>query len=348
VTFFGWQYNLSLTVWDGAGHSATASLVVLVNDTEAPVSAFQVLNSAGTPVKGSAIVAGTNLSAKVLFNGANASDPHNGSVVKYYWLVTNSKNTTVHIGLNTTTVKPYPSVWLAAATNAYTVNLTVWDKNGNKGYTTQSLTVSQNTTTSPIMAATNLTGPSTLTDGTSYTFWVNITVGGGAKSVATNVSVAFYLLSPSGGGSRNNIGGAPASVKFYNYVSGVVNTTPFATGLISSLAYNTTVRAEITWNPGITGSFTLYANVTAQNEFSGDYASGPNVKTMAVTINPNPTTQLLEYVAIAVVVVVVIALLILFYRRRTGRAGTKSGTARSGLERSKRAADDEDDEDEDK
>jgi len=298
-------------------------------------------------------VAGSNLSAKVQLNGANATDPHNGSIVKYYWLVTNSKNSSVHVGQNFTSVKQsgaYPSVWLAAATNAYTVNLTVWDKNGNQGYTTQSLTVSQNTSTSPIMAANNLTGPTSLSDGTKYTYWVNVTVGGGSKAVAVNITVAFYLLSPSGSGSRTYIGGSPGNVEFYNYTSpGVVNSVPFATGLIPSLAWNKTVRAVITWNPGITGSFNLYANVTAQNEFSGDVSSGPGVsKPLAISISPNPTTQLLEYVAIAVAVVVVLVLIILYYRRRSGKGAARTGgTGRAGLERPKRPSGDEDEEDED-
>jgi len=355
VPFFGWQYNLTLTVWDGAGHFAKASLAILVNDTQKPTSAFQVLNAAGTPVKGSGVVAGTNLSAKVQLNGANATDPHNGSIVRYWWFVTNSGNASFRKTFNQTTVKPYPVVWLPASTSSYKVNLTVWDKNNNSGYATQSLTVSQNTTTSPIMAATNLTGPTSLTDGTTYTFWVNITVGGGTKAVATNISVAFYLLPPSGSGSRNYIGGSnppglSSSVKFYTYTSpGVVNSTSFATGLIPSLAWNKTVRAVITWNPSITGNFDLYANVTASNEFAGDYVNGPNVaKPLAITIGPNPTTQLLEYVAIAAAVVVVLFLIIVYYRRRTGKSGAKAGPSRSGLERSKRPADEEDDEDEDK
>ena len=349
VAFFGWQYNLSLTAWDGTGHSAKSTLIILVNDTEKPTPAFQVLNSAGAAVSGKGVVAGKNLTAKVQLSGANATDPHNGSIVRYYWLVTNSQNTSVHQGFNVTKVKPYPSVWLSAFTTAYTFNLTVWDRNGNSGYTKQSFLVSQNTTTSPIMAATNLTGPSTLTDGSSSTFWVNITVGGGTKAVAYNISVAFYLLSSSGGGSRNYIGGSPGSVSFYNYTSkGVVNSAAFATGLIPSLPYNTTVRAVVSWNPSITGSYTLYANATASNEFAGDYQNGPQVKTMSISINPNPTTQLLEYVAIAVAVVVVLALIIIYYRRRSGKGGTKAGSARSGLERNKRSADDEDDEDEDK
>jgi hypothetical protein len=349
VPFKGWQYNLTLTVWSGTGQSNKTTLVLLVNDTQKPIAAFQVLTSGGKSVTGSGVVAGANLSANVLLNGANASDPHNGSVVSYYWLVTNSQNTSFHQGKNATSVKPYPSFWMPASTTAYTINLTVQDGNGNSGYTTQSLTVSQNTTTSPIMAATNLTGPSSLTDGSSATYWVNITVGGGSKAVGEDVSVAFYLLSPSGGGSRNYIGGSPASVTFYNYTSpGIVNTVSFATGSIASLAYNTTVRAVITWTPSTTGNYVLYANVTASNEFSGDYKNGPNVATMSVSIGPNPTTQLLEYVAIAVAVVVVILLLILYYRRRTGKSGAKGGSGRSGLERQKRPAAEEDDEDEDK
>ena len=349
VPFFGWQYNLTLTVWDGAGHSAKASLVILVNDTEKPVAAFQVLNSAGTAVKGNGIVAGTNLSAKVLLNGANSTDPHNGSVVNFYWLVTNSKNSSFRWAFNQTTVKPYPAVWLSAASNAYTINLTVRDRNGNTGYTTQSLTVSQNTTTSPIMAVDltpgNYSIPTSYNAGTSYTLWVNVTVGGGSKAVAQNIQVAFYIVSASGG-SKISIGNAPGAVKFFNYTSGVVNSAPWAVGSISSLAYNKTVRAEITWTPGTTGTFTLYMNATASNEFAGDYPTGPQLKSLSISIKPNPTTQLLEYVAIAVAVVVVIALLILYYRRRTGKGGAKAGPGRSGLERSKRQADeDEDDED---
>ena len=348
VPFKGWQYNLTLTVWSGTGQTAKTALVILVNDTESPTAAFQVLTPGGKVVTGSGVVAGTNLSANVLFNGANATDPHNGSIVKYYWLVTNSQNASFHQGVNVTSVKPYPSFWIPASTTPYTVNLTVWDLNQNHGYTTQSLTVSQNTTTSPIMAATNLTGPSSITDGSSVTYWVNVTVGGGSKAVGDDVSVAFYLLSPSGGGSRNYIGGSPGTVKFYNYTSaGVVNSVSFATGSIASLAYNTTVRAVVTWTPAITGNYVLYANVTASNEFSGNYKNGPNVATMSISIGPNPTTQLLEYVAIGVAVVVVVLLLILYYRRRTGKGGAKAGTPKSGLERSKRPAD-EDDEDDDK
>jgi hypothetical protein len=105
------------------------------------------------------------------------------------------------------------------------------------------------------------------------------------------------------------------------------------------------VRAEITWNPSITGTYSLYANVTASNEFVGDYSGSLNVHITSISIGPNPTTQLLEYVAIAAAVIVVLALIVIYYRRRTGKGGAKAGTGRSGLERPKRPADEEDDED---
>jgi hypothetical protein len=348
VPFKGWQYNLTLTVWSGTGQSASTTLVVLVSDTEKPVPAFQVLNAAGKAVSGTGVIAGSNASALVQLNGANATDPHNGSLVRYYWLITNSGDSSIHQGNNTTSVKPYPKFWLSAQTQAYTVNLTVWDLNSNKAWTTQSLTVSVNTTTTPVMGAYNGTGPSKLTDGTSYTFSVNVTVGGGTKSVATYIQVSWYITTP-GGTNRIPIAGSPASVKFYNYTSpGVANPVPFATGSVASLAYNKTVLAVISWTPVVTGNYQLYANITASNEFAGDYRAGTNVWPYAtITISPNPTTQLLEYVAIAVAVVVVLLLIIFYYRRRSGRGGAAKRPGRAGLERGgKRADEDEESEDE--
>jgi hypothetical protein len=342
VYFKGWQYNLTLTAWDGTGQSGTASLIVLVNDTQKPVSSFQVLDAAGKSVGGSSVVTGSNLTAKLQLNGANATDPNNGSLTKYYWLITNPGNTTVHSGFNQTTVKPYPTVWLSPQSKAYTVNLTVWDLNGNRGWATQSVAVTVNSTTAVIMAANNLTGPTSVNSGQSYTYWVNITAGGGSRSVAANVQVSFYLTTPSGT-SRSYIAGTPGSVVFYNYVSGVVNSTPLATGIVNSMPYNTTLRAVITWSPVKTGNFVLYANVTASNEYVGN--SGNGVISQSITVNPNPTTQLLEYVAIVVAVIVVIVAIYFLYRRRTGRTTAPKTTGRSGISRSKPSTDDDDDDD---
>ncbi|MGD0249482.1 MAG: DUF1416 domain-containing protein [Thermoplasmata archaeon] len=346
VAFKGWQYNLTLTVWSATGQSASQTLVVLVNDTEKPVSAFQLLNPAGKVVSGTGIIAGANASARVQLNGGNASDPHNGTVSRYYWLVTNSADSSVHMGVNTTSVKPYPSMWLYANTTAYTVNLTVWDQNGNSGYATQTLTVSVNSSTTPIMAANNLTGPTSLTAGTSYTYWVNVTTGGGSKSVAQDVRVQFYT-SPSGSTSKNPIAGSPGSVKFYNYTSpGVPNSVSFATGTVPTLAYNTTVRATVSWTPVITGNYVLYANVTATNQFSGN-SNLPSVTSVAITVSPSSSSQYLEYAAVAVVVVVIILVLVFWVRRR-GRTTTSKPSSRRGLERGgKRSDDDHEDDDKD-
>jgi hypothetical protein len=347
VPFKGWQYNLTLTVWSGSGQTNSTTLVILVNDTEKPVPAFQILTTSGKTVSGSGVVAGSNASAQVQLNAANASDPHNGSLVKYYWHIYNTGNTSFQWGDNVTSVKPYPKPWLPAQTSAYTVNLTVWDLNGNTGWTNQSLTVSVNGNTTPIMGAYNITGPSKLTQGSSSTFWVNVTVGGGKQSVAVIVQVRWYITTP-GGTAQTTIAGTPSSVKFYNYTSpGVPNSSPFATGTVASLAYNTTVRAVITWTPAVTGNYQLYANITAKNEFYGDYSSGTNVESTPITVSPNPTTQLLEYVAIGVAVVVVILLIVLYYRRRSGRGGTSKSTGRAGLERgAKRPSEDEEEEEE--
>ena len=211
-----------------------------------------------------------------------------------------------------------------------------------------SLSVSPNATTNPILSATNLTGPTSLTDGSTYSFWVNVTVGGGVKAVATTIVVQFYLLSSTGTGSKTYLAGSPSSVEFYNYTSkGVVNATAYSKGSYASLAYNRTVRAEITWDPGVTGNFILYANATAANEYAGDYGTA-NIASLSITVKANPTTELIEYGLIALAVVVVIAVLILWYRRGKSprrAAASKGSTGKGGLERGPKKGDADDGDD---
>ena len=155
----------------------------------------------------------------------------------------------------------------------------------------------------------------------------------------------FYLLGASGTGSKTYLSGSPGSVKFYNFTSkGVTGSTPNYTGLFPSLAFNKTVRAVITWSPSATGNFILYANATATNEFSGDLGTS-NIASLAISVHPNPTTQLLEYGGIAAAVVLVIVGLIWWYRRRPSRRGGGTGkpsTGRGGLEHGPKKAEDED------
>ena len=342
IPFLGWQYWINLTVFDGAGFSSSVSVIVLVNDTQKPVAAFSMLNSVGHYLpSGGTVVEAANYTAQIGLNGANATDPNNGSVVTYLWNITNPGNSTFHFTNITQTALPpsykFPgriSVWLAPQSTTYTINLTVTDRAGNTAWTTQTLSVAANTSTRPIMAANNLTGPTSVTAGSSVTYWVNVTTGGGSKAVGLNLTVSFYLLSPSGTGSRNVII-SPSQVDWYNYTSpGVVSPTVAYVGTYPSLAYNKTVRAEITWTPGPVGNWNLYANVSAENEYAPNYVHGPQTAVLPISVNQNPTTVYLEYGIIAAVAVVVIALLVILYRRRRGRAHPTTG--RSGLERGSR------------
>ncbi len=351
VPFLGWQYTVTLTVWDAAGFQSTTTLNLLVRDTQRPIASFQLLNSNGGVITGSGVVEGTNQTAMVQFNARNSTDPNNGTVVRYVWNVTNNQSGYARrLPLQSSTpsylpaATPYPRLWLAPSVRPYNVNLTITDRAGNVAYTTGTVTVSVNSVTRPIMKASNLTGPGTLTAGSSYTYWVNVTTGGGTQAVAQNVTVNWYTLAPNGGGSPSYIV-SNHSVQFYNYTSpGVPNSAPFATGT-TTLTYNQTIRALIHWTPSTSGNFVLYANVTASNEFAGSYPSGPQITQKSITVNPNPLTLALEYGAIAAVAIVVIVLLIIFYRRRVSRGTTKPSSSRSGLIRGKRPAD-EDDEDE--
>ncbi|MCI4320401.1 MAG: PKD domain-containing protein [Thermoplasmata archaeon] len=349
-TFNGWQYNLTLTVWDGQGHSATAQLIIFVRDTEKPVAVAGVLDSSARAT--TSLVEAANGTAAVQLTGTNSSDPHNGSIVTYNWTITDKSNSSVKLTyLQTAKASAYTypgklGVWLAPQTKPYSVNLTVTDRAGNSNYNVASLTVGINTSTRPVLSVANLTGASTLTAGTSYTYWVNVTNTLGTNSTAQGVQVRFYLLSTGGSGTPIGIGNSPASVSFWNYSSpGVLNSTPQGTGT-TSLKFNHTVQAKVSWTPSRTGTWDLYVNATASNEFPGSY--GANVAHVQITLNPNPTTQYEEYGAILGAVILVIIAIVVFYRRRSRGSGGKSSSGRSGLLRGSSKKDDKDkDEDDD-
>ncbi|HEY6238790.1 MAG TPA: hypothetical protein VIZ68_06365, partial [Thermoplasmata archaeon] len=182
------------------------------------------------------------------------------------------------------------------------------------------------------------------------TIWVNVTNTLGRNSTAQNLQVRFYLLSPSGSGAGSNIGGSPDSVQFYEYTS---NTTVAASALPQpiSLAFNHTLRAQISWSPGQVGGFDLWANATASNEFVSDYRNGANQAHVSVTLNQNPIVLYEEIGAVVLIAVVLIIVAVLLYRRRMSGGSTKTTTkststssGKGGLERPKdRKADDDDD-----
>ena len=99
----------------------------------------------------------------------------------------------------------------------------------------------------------------------------------------------------------------------------------------AGLAQNKTIRAQITWTPGLSGNFVLYANVTASNEYVPNYHGGSNLAALSVALHPNPTTQYLEYGGIAAALNLEVVFLI--WRTRRPRRGTANPSGKAGLER---------------
>ncbi|HKV90392.1 MAG TPA: PKD domain-containing protein [Thermoplasmata archaeon] len=350
VKFTGWQYNLSLAIWDAAGHKATDKLSVLVRDTEKPTPVATVLNAAGKSVGASGVVEAANHTAYVQLSATNSTDPHNGSLIWFNWSITNKGNTSANRTLNIPapspgTVPANRPVWLAPQTKPYTINLTVTDRAGNKAWAIVTLTDTVNTSTRPVLSVGNLTAPTSMTDGTSYTIWANVTNTIGKSSNATDVAALFYLLPSSGSGTPIAIAGSPSSVKWYGYTNGTVNSTLAGTGTIT-IPYNHTFRAVIQWTPVRSGTWALWVNATAANEFPGNYVSGVNQAHVAITLKPNPLSQVELYGGIAAVAIILIVAIALWFRRRGAAPSTKS-SGKSGLERGTAKKDkDEDDDDE--
>ncbi len=355
LTGFGWVYNLTQTVYTVIGTTSKATLEILVLDTQPPVPVITLQTLSGKTITGGSVTEGPNRYINIRLIGNASKDYGNGSIVTYKWFISNTGNSSFVNRTNQTNYSAkypsgkFPIQKLYPKSTDYQIRLTVTDKNGNKANTTTSLDVAINTSSRPVMEVDNLTGPSTVNAGTGYTFWANVTPTGGTKAaIANDVTVSFYLLSPSGTGSKSYIGGSPGSVQFYGYTNktknAVVNTTLLATGLIKTLAHERTVRAVLHWTPAKSGSFILYAEAQASNQFVN--GSSQSIASTAITVHPNPTLQLLEYGGIGAAVVIVLAVLILWVRRRNRKpaAGKPSSSGRSGLERGKSSATDDDDE----
>lgn len=338
----GWVYRVSETLFDSGGNRANATLWVLVNDTQKPDAIGSLQNSKGQNV--TTLVEGGNETAQVTLIDKYSHDPGNGSIAAYRWTVNNSKGSGFTPRYFNATTDVAPSVWLPAAQGTYSFNLTVTDLAGNTATTILPLTVSPNRTLRPVLQVSNFTTPTSLTAGSSYTIWTNVTNAGGNSSVAENVTVTFYLTSPGVTDHRALVGGAPGAVRFYGYTNGVVNGTVAFTGL-ATLKHNQTLRAEVTFTaPGnLTGSRALWTNATATNEFPGDYVGGANLAQISVSVNPSPTNQYLEYGIVAAVGILIIVLVYFAYRRRArgSTSGSGKGSGRGGKGSSK--DDDEDD-----
>ncbi|MCI4352455.1 MAG: hypothetical protein L3K14_03600 [Thermoplasmata archaeon] len=334
VAFLGWQYNLTLTLWDGQGNSAKQSLVILVRDTQKPIAVVLAYNAAGNVIPSSGVVEGASGTAYVRLKANASSDPHNGSIISYVWSLKNPGNSSVNVSNSNVSWVRY----LTPQTKPYTVNLTVTDRAMNVANTSYRLTVAFNTTTRPILSVTNETGPSSMTAGTAYTWWVNVTNTGGRLSTAENVQVVFSLTSQTATGPDGATAGTPASVKFYNVTKGVPGTTVLTPPI--ELVYNQSVRAQISWTPSVTGNKWLWVNATAANT----YVSGQNLAHVAVSIAQNQQQLLLEYAAIGGgAIAVVVALVLLYrYRRKASAAPAKGG---GRLERGSGSKADEEDED---
>ncbi len=351
VPFLGWQYNITLRLWDADGRYLQSVLVVLVRDTEKPTAVATIQNNNGVNVTSSGVVENASHVAGIRLVGAYSSDPNGGSIIWYNWTITNSGNASVNMTIpirNASGLRApaYHFLTLDPQSKAYTVNLTVTDRAGNTNYNVASLTVAINTSTRPVLAVENLTGPTTMSDGDHYTFWVNVTDTIGANSTAQGVSVLFYLLPPSGSGSQIPLGTTPSSVVFYGYTNGTVNTTSAGTGSIS-IRYNQTFRAVMSFSPGRTGTWDLWVNATATNEFAPDYSSGDNEAHVTVSLNPSLATEYLEIGVVVVVVAAVLLLAVFWYRRSRARPVKSGGSSSRGGSSKKEKADEPDDDDSD-
>jgi uncharacterized membrane protein len=137
-------------------------------------------------------------------------------------------------------------------------------------------------------------------------------------------------------------------VRWYGYVKGILNSSASYTGVLPAMKANQTWMAQITYTPSQTGTYWLWANGTASNEFPGEYKSGVNVAHMSVTINASSLTLYIEIAVIVVVVAVVIVLAIFLWRRKNAVPVSKKEKDKKAQEKKEKAAKEEEEEEDTK
>lgn len=236
------EYVLTLNVTDSVGHWKNTTLVVKVNDTEAPSPSFLVKNATW----GTSLVEGTTL---VFDANATKDNLDNKSVLYFSWYFNDDKGTASW--LNGTGLWNVTHVFDTA--DSYAVRLNVTDTEGNWNGYTKTVTVVSGPRPNLIIDDVTF-DPEAFTEGTTGYIIVNMTNKGTAA--ATEIVVKFYI---------ENADGTEDLLGTWTVVLNA--TTGSET---SSVAMGGTARVEFPYKFSDPGTYTVRVNVTCSDQLVVD------------------------------------------------------------------------------
>ncbi len=280
------EYYLNLTVWDWVGHKSTNySKKITVDDITPPIANMKSMDSnfieTDFPFE----------QAPVYFNASETTDNFSTlENITFDWEI----DGTTPSGMNVTYTFPEPG--------EYPISLKATDEAGNPGWFNKTLNVAPNRTLHSHISIPRDTlefEPEKPEVGQSVKIRVNITNSDEGMDAA-NLTVRFWIRGETG---DKEIKG---TVKLYENGS-----------LISGdLPVNTTFTAEISWNPGSHGDYTILVNCTVDNEFPNSEGDNEIQGTLTVK-EAGYVTPLI--IGILVLLIFIIAIILLLRRRFGGR-----------------------------
>jgi len=296
-TFPG-TYNITLNVTDVVGHhdpvKSIDNITVIVNDTSPPLPDYEMLeNNTWNPVE--VLIENETY----FFNASKSVDNYDESKnLTYLW---DFGDGTTATGINVSHKYSFVKI--------FTVTLNVSDKTGNYLNTTHTAVVNWNITARPnlwVNAASFKATPSSPEEGTKVTLSVEVTNREGHAN-ASNVEVQFWAVK---GEDRDKIN---VTVTFYDANDNERSNHDIAT--------NETIRAEIVWEPGTLGNYTIEINATVVEEAKNTL--GDNYASSYVNVLEAGWKKLLIYVLIIAIPVIIILLIWLRRKYKRGELFTR-------------------------
>jgi len=295
-------YTVVLNVTDVVGHWKNTTMLVKVNDTEAPHISLVVKNA----TYGTTLVENKTL----VFDANGTYDNVNALTdLSFSWDFGDGKwlnLTGAEIGWNVT--HNY------TRTGQINVRLNVTDKSNNSNVEVRLITVVSGPR--PSMTIDEITyDPGTFTEGKTGYIVVNMTNKGSRN--ATNIQVSFYIVEADG--SQKLIG---------------TSTTVTIDGTeVSVVEPGQTVQVRFAYSPGNKGTYTIRVNVTSADQLRTNSKNGPQL-----TVEQAAWKQIALWGGVAAVIILVPLLL---YLRGRWSKREKKGPRREKKEKEKGSSDEE-------
>ncbi|UCE45179.1 MAG: PKD domain-containing protein [Methanobacteriota archaeon] len=282
-------YEVVLNVTDVTGHWKNTTLLVKVNDSDAPVVSFTVKNA----------TYGTSLieNATIVFD-ANATKDNLDALEDMHFSWYFADGLGAESWLNGTGLVNVTHVFRKVGT--FSVELNVTDLSNNSGLIKRSVKIDPSPRPNVMIDGPIEFNPAEFTEGKAGTISVNLTNKGSV--IATGIVVTFYIVDEDS-----------------ETLIGTVTTLLNGTAMVTELEVGGKARAEFKWTPGSKGTYKIKVNVTSTNQLMPDSKTTRADEDLVVKEAPWKKAALWGGIA----AVIVLVPLLLYLRGRWSRRERK-------------------------